>query len=305
MRCCKLWLWRKMRFQRSKMKPCLTRKGCLGKRKFYDSIWACTGIVAFASLFSTATPPCLWLHDNQLKWESTYNNLPSFRIEENFLLRYLQQNVYKLYWLDVFSHRLTDQELLNLWKNLSLLSMEKITMRKMIMERQVKPPKREKQLQNLQLKRLQTTTGVNLQTMGRFDTAFVVYASILVLQYHCIMALISFLQLKDLTVAELKSYLTAHNLPVAGKKEALISRILTHMGKWTSSGLVFSAERIQTEMENTAKWWSRGTSSRGWSFFVYMLSATLENTCLRKFVDLFFLFANRSTDSVLIFHQVV
>lgn len=38
-------------------------------------------------------------------------------------------------------------------------------------------------------------------------------------------------KLKDLTVAELKYYLTAHNLPVAGKKEALISRILTHMGK--------------------------------------------------------------------------
>lgn len=38
-------------------------------------------------------------------------------------------------------------------------------------------------------------------------------------------------KLKDLTVAQLKCYLTAHNLPVAGKKEALISRILTHMGK--------------------------------------------------------------------------
>ncbi|KAH9613190.1 hypothetical protein KSS87_018940 [Heliosperma pusillum] len=38
-------------------------------------------------------------------------------------------------------------------------------------------------------------------------------------------------KLKDLTVAELKYYLTAHKLPVAGKKEALISRILTHMGK--------------------------------------------------------------------------
>lgn len=38
-------------------------------------------------------------------------------------------------------------------------------------------------------------------------------------------------QLKDLTVVELKYYLTAHNLPVAGKKESLISRILTHMGK--------------------------------------------------------------------------
>ncbi|KAL5803154.1 hypothetical protein ACOSQ4_031459 [Xanthoceras sorbifolium] len=38
-------------------------------------------------------------------------------------------------------------------------------------------------------------------------------------------------KLKDLTVAELKYYLMAHNLPVTGKKEALISRILTHMGK--------------------------------------------------------------------------
>ncbi|GMY32211.1 ATP-dependent DNA helicase 2 subunit KU70 [Fagus crenata] len=38
-------------------------------------------------------------------------------------------------------------------------------------------------------------------------------------------------QLKDLTVVELKYYLTAHNLPVTGKKEALVSRILTHMGK--------------------------------------------------------------------------
>ncbi|KMT08895.1 hypothetical protein BVRB_6g136150 [Beta vulgaris subsp. vulgaris] len=38
-------------------------------------------------------------------------------------------------------------------------------------------------------------------------------------------------KLKDLTVAELKYYLTAHKLPVTGKKEALISRILTHMNK--------------------------------------------------------------------------
>ncbi|KAJ4837382.1 ATP-dependent DNA helicase II subunit 1 [Turnera subulata] len=38
-------------------------------------------------------------------------------------------------------------------------------------------------------------------------------------------------QLKDLTVNELKCYLMRHNLPVAGKKEALIGRILTHMGK--------------------------------------------------------------------------
>ncbi|KAL4570302.1 hypothetical protein LXL04_025954 [Taraxacum kok-saghyz] len=38
-------------------------------------------------------------------------------------------------------------------------------------------------------------------------------------------------KLKDLTVMELKSYLTANKLPVGGKKEALISRILTHLGK--------------------------------------------------------------------------
>lgn len=38
-------------------------------------------------------------------------------------------------------------------------------------------------------------------------------------------------KLKDLTVTDLKYYLTANNLTVAGKKEVLISRILTHMGK--------------------------------------------------------------------------
>ncbi|XAR65559.1 DNA helicase [Bertholletia excelsa] len=38
-------------------------------------------------------------------------------------------------------------------------------------------------------------------------------------------------QLKDLTVAELKYYLAANNLPVTGKKEALVTRILTHLGK--------------------------------------------------------------------------
>ncbi|XP_028117848.1 ATP-dependent DNA helicase 2 subunit KU70 [Camellia sinensis] len=38
-------------------------------------------------------------------------------------------------------------------------------------------------------------------------------------------------KLKDLTVVELKYYLSAHNLPLAGKKEALINRILVHMGK--------------------------------------------------------------------------
>lgn len=38
-------------------------------------------------------------------------------------------------------------------------------------------------------------------------------------------------KLKDLTVAELKYYLTAHKLALTGKKDVLISRILTHMGK--------------------------------------------------------------------------
>lgn len=43
------------------------------------------------------------------------------------------------------------------------------------------------------------------------------------------------MQLKDLTVQELKLYLSAHGLPLTGKKETLISRILTHMGKWAST----------------------------------------------------------------------
>ncbi|KAJ0982399.1 hypothetical protein J5N97_010654 [Dioscorea zingiberensis] len=38
-------------------------------------------------------------------------------------------------------------------------------------------------------------------------------------------------KLKDLTVVDLKNYLAAHNLPVTGKKEVLISRILTHLGR--------------------------------------------------------------------------
>lgn len=38
-------------------------------------------------------------------------------------------------------------------------------------------------------------------------------------------------QLKDLTAIELKYYLAAHGLPVSGKKEALVTRILNHMGK--------------------------------------------------------------------------
>ncbi|KAM7279221.1 hypothetical protein ACFE04_006355 [Oxalis oulophora] len=36
-------------------------------------------------------------------------------------------------------------------------------------------------------------------------------------------------KLKDLTVVELKYYLSAHNLPLSGKKDVLISRILSHM----------------------------------------------------------------------------
>ncbi|BBM97060.1 ATP-dependent DNA helicase 2 subunit 1 [Marchantia polymorpha subsp. ruderalis] len=38
-------------------------------------------------------------------------------------------------------------------------------------------------------------------------------------------------KLKDLTVVELKYYLSAHNQPLSGKKEILINRILTHLGK--------------------------------------------------------------------------
>ncbi|CAN1813362.1 ATP-dependent DNA helicase 2 subunit KU70, partial [Linum perenne] len=38
-------------------------------------------------------------------------------------------------------------------------------------------------------------------------------------------------KLKDLTVVELKYYLAVHKLPLTGKKELLINRILTHMGK--------------------------------------------------------------------------
>ncbi|CAH8381217.1 unnamed protein product [Eruca vesicaria subsp. sativa] len=38
-------------------------------------------------------------------------------------------------------------------------------------------------------------------------------------------------KLKDLTVVELKTYLTANNLPVGGKKDALINRILAHVSK--------------------------------------------------------------------------
>ncbi|XP_078180841.1 ATP-dependent DNA helicase 2 subunit Ku70-like protein isoform X1 [Carex rostrata] len=38
-------------------------------------------------------------------------------------------------------------------------------------------------------------------------------------------------KLKELTVVELKYYLTAHNIPLTGKKEVLIDRILTHLGK--------------------------------------------------------------------------
>ncbi|EER95967.1 hypothetical protein BDA96_02G056700 [Sorghum bicolor] len=38
-------------------------------------------------------------------------------------------------------------------------------------------------------------------------------------------------KLKEMTAAELKCYLTAHDLPVSGKKDVLVSRILTHLGK--------------------------------------------------------------------------
>ncbi|ONM27629.1 ATP-dependent DNA helicase 2 subunit KU70 [Zea mays] len=38
-------------------------------------------------------------------------------------------------------------------------------------------------------------------------------------------------KLKEMTTVELRSYLTAHDLPVSGKKDVLISRILTHLGK--------------------------------------------------------------------------
>ncbi|KAJ0257192.1 ATP-dependent DNA helicase 2 subunit KU70 [Hirschfeldia incana] len=38
-------------------------------------------------------------------------------------------------------------------------------------------------------------------------------------------------KLKDLTVVELKTYLTANNLPLGGKKDALINRILAHISK--------------------------------------------------------------------------
>ncbi|KAJ4915997.1 ATP-dependent DNA helicase 2 subunit KU70 [Raphanus sativus] len=38
-------------------------------------------------------------------------------------------------------------------------------------------------------------------------------------------------KLKDLTVVELKTYLTANSLPLGGKKDALINRILAHLSK--------------------------------------------------------------------------
>lgn len=41
-------------------------------------------------------------------------------------------------------------------------------------------------------------------------------------------------KLSYLTVAELKYYLAANNLPLAGKKEVLVGRILKHMGKYAS-----------------------------------------------------------------------
>lgn len=39
------------------------------------------------------------------------------------------------------------------------------------------------------------------------------------------------LQLKELTAEQLKIYLRANKLPVAGKKDVLLNRILTHLGK--------------------------------------------------------------------------
>ena len=57
------------------------------------------------------------------------------------------------------------------------------------------------------------------------------------------------LQLKDMTVMELKSYLTAHGLPLSGMKEALISRILTHLGKWSHlSELCFPRSRLPSQL---------------------------------------------------------
>lgn len=64
-----------------------------------------------------------------------------------------------------------------LWKNLSFLSTGKIMTMKLKMlgtKRQAKPPKREKQQQKLQLRSVQTITGVTLQIMDRLETCFVV-----------------------------------------------------------------------------------------------------------------------------------
>jgi hypothetical protein len=142
-----------------------------------------------------------------------------------------------------------------------------------VMGKQVRPPKNEKQLPKTLWRSLQATTGVSLWTMGRWCWKFICslasilwlllgqrrkkFLFVLILLFHakvpceylflvwifllrrsmCCSWRVYVLQLKDLTVVELKYYLTAHNLPVAGKKEALISRILTHMGKWATWGL--------------------------------------------------------------------
>lgn len=78
------------------------------------------------------------------------------------------------------------------------------------------------------------------------------------------------LQLKDLTVTQLKYYLTANNLPLAGKKEALISRILTHMGKWPRPTiyLLCKIESCVATVPMNGMLWSPG---------VYVLTAVHED----------------------------
>lgn len=51
------------------------------------------------------------------------------------------------------------------------------------------------------------------------------------------------LQLKDLTTEQLKIHLRANKLPLAGKKEILINRILTHLGKWAQGSACFIVRR--------------------------------------------------------------
>jgi hypothetical protein len=63
----------------------------------------------------------------------------------------------------------TDQELLKQLKSSSFLSMEKIMTRKVTwaVEKQATPPKNGKQLLKMQLRSLQTTTGLILLTTDR------------------------------------------------------------------------------------------------------------------------------------------